>query len=254
MPEYGTDIMKVVNFKSSFSCIFFFVTSTTCQVLDQFDWEYLRTKSSFFGPLEVPGEPGNSVQVVFIIRMAVQKCCPIVLIQTTPIDKLLKEKECLDIQEDILPSLFVWKHYISLDLMDAKKSDYHYNFENDRKHYRIGGRHETNFADISVAKLYIFYPCFNKQPLSFEVKYSISVKNVTNLNSICTKFENSSPCAKYYSKWSLPNILGNTEPSQAGRSISVFSGLASSECHQHVMETMCRMIFPKCSEKYALYN
>ncbi len=250
--------MNVSDLKNSFLYLILFVTSTACQVLNELEWHTFRQDTSLAVNLTLP-KPGNSVQIEFMIRMAVDSCCPMVLIQTKPLDELIKTNGCYDIQPDILPYLFTLQNYISLDWRDALESPNYlhdnflgYHFENDQQHYRIFGRHETNFIEIGYVNIYIFYPCYNKQLLSFEYKTSMTVMNLTIADTVCNQFGNGSPCAQYYSKWSLPNILGNKELSKAVRSISILSGIASSECHQYVMELMCHMIFPECIAKHQL--
>ncbi len=235
------------------------VPEHSCQILDEIEWKFLRVNSSL-SELSAVSIPGNSVQLEYNIQLAIDKCCPILLIQTTPLDKHIRNKECYEIHPDLQPTLLSLKKYVSLDWKTAEYTEpqrYHnsdvfqdYRFVNDEEHYMIFGRQDINFVEIGNANVYIFYPCVNKHYLNIRYKLSITAANLSA--SDCIRFESGSPCVSYYSKWSLPNIFGQSRSIKAKRSMSFLSGLTSSGCHQHVMEIMCRIIFPECTAKWKL--
>ncbi len=110
-----------------------------------------------------------------------------------------------------------------------------------------------NTIRADVGRLYIFYPCFNKQSVDISFNLSLDGKNVSKskypgANCSPTQGDASYNCSKYYAEWALPNIYGELKKQPAMRFISTLKSLTAT-CHKHFEEALCHVFLPKCENQ-----
>ena len=211
---------------------------------------YIKTNLSWFGPVATTTKPGYYMNLSYDISIQKEKCCPGMVILSSPVKQDLFETKmtCMDIKPKNLEFLYDNEY-------DFIHLDYRYRYgdicsppENNTGIYRCAYNYtEAKFQNAVYAAAYFYYPCQDKKGL--EMTYNVDIQ-VEEVNYKCFEVYSVSPiCSKHYKSAFLPNLLGSDETNI--KFDVILATLHFHEfyikCHKHLEETLCRVFLPECT-------
>ena len=219
-------------------------------------WIRSHHNPGWTGPILESKQPGNVLTVSGKIKIAKDKCCPFMFLGDD-FGSVLHQLEvfCLG---NMSKSIDIFIDWVS----DFYKLDWNYNPYTykwncqpvDDRNYicLIHQITELKLRVDTIGKLYIFYPCLNRQPVDILHNLTFQAKNVsdtTHQESRCLPLEAGRDCTKYYSGSALPNALGQSRRKKALKGMGFMHGIFSTTCHKHFEEVLCHLLLPKCENQ-----
>ncbi len=217
---------------------------------DNTGWTRIQYNSSWIGPLIESKLPGNKMILDGEIKIATEKCCPIIFLAHHTMGLPL-EDGCLDLPLKHLNNFppFIDTRIILLDWKIIRADKYITCKLHEDKNYtcHFYGMQDT-MAMSGIGKVYIFYPCEQRKPLDIPIDLRLKAQNISNDDVHCSLLNTNSTCMKYYNYSALPNMFGLYRRRENYQFIAAFRNVfIATNCHKHAEEFLCYAFLPECT-------
>ncbi len=215
---------------------------------------HIKSNLSWIGPLVSSSTTGNRFVVNINITFTPEMCCPQFVLLSESMDSIFIEDGCYNVSPEMLRALHtasINEHYIEIDPSALIKASEQYTDDltsciqsRSTGMYKCRMRHFLYLGTPKNVSLYAYYLCFERQRMDFTVHISL----LTDVVSYeCTALKTNSPCYTFYQAMYPPNGLGSQIIQDADLIYGFANVLMEKKCHQHMLEFLCRIIFPECT-------
>ncbi len=220
----------------------------------------IQHNSSWVGPLVESMLPGYLLTLNGRIKLSTQKCCPLLFIGNH-LKGLPMKNGCLDIAHEDLMYLLSKLQGHRLHLLDWKHKG------PDARHIeRVNCKRNqadkyyictfNNWEDFTfqslIGRVYIFYPCFQKQDVDILSDITLEAENKNYPDTKCLPLVDDS-CTKYYNHSSMPNISGTKRRHHARPMKTLLNVIINSNCHKNAEEMLCHALLPECQNNSRIF-
>ncbi len=219
-----------------------------CLIANNSTYKLLKDNTGWTGPVAKTPHAANYIHLNYTFILKAEKCCPVLMVITEPLQYDMIANGCLDIPLRLLDHMHLFGQILLIDW-----NNHHVitmrgkcNPPDSRGLYTCYGQLKVDLSEPRIASAHIFYPCETKQDIEMIINVSISAKNRT---ISCEELNSNHDCYKYYKSVHLPNLVGTSHYFRAELTYSAISPFVPMGCHQHIEEFLCRIILPECTSE-----
>ena len=215
---------------------------------------HVRSNVSWMGPLISSKTPGNHYAVRIEATYAPENCCPRFVLSSKAMDPILIRDGCYNVSAEELSVLHT-AEFSDPNYFHVEDPDPYYDrctLSNSSGMYTcIWVKFDAMFTPANLS-LYTYHPCFERQTMDFTVNIYLWTKIIPHK---CKALDTDSPCHTFY-PMAYPSTLfgGNQDfdiPNVAGASL--VNKYFGNRCHQHLLPSLCRVLFPECTTKGPIF-
>ncbi len=224
------------------------ISESTGSSNEETKWVRIKHNTGLMGPIAESNLPGNTMILNGKIKLASEKCCPLIFIGHYPMGVSVKDG-CLNMTLDSITLLQGRTFYLLDWKLATYRTSMNCEYHDDKNYTCYFDELTETTGNIGVGKVYLFYPCFTRQSVDVLIDIRLKGRNISFPETNCLELGLDSPCKKYYNYSSLPNIYGRSTYEDAQSTMAALQLTVTPNCHKYAGEFLCHSSLPKCENQ-----